>query len=1381
MAINTTSFNLTPQATDDAFLYTSLTEDSLTTTTLDVMANDLGGNAKTLYSLDNGIEDEGSATSADLLTKDIVGAANTSYNGATISITTDGKVSYNASTLSAAFKDQLQHLGAGQYLDDTFTYAIRLANGTLSWATASVRIYGVNDAAVIGGATTGSVSEDVAVAADHISTSGALTITDVDTGQDHFQTQASTAGSNGYGVFTLTADGHWTYSADNTQTAIQQLGDGESLTDSFTAVSADGTTKVVTVTIHGTNDAPVLTIADTSANVAEDGTVTDTGALSFTDVDIHDTHTVAAAYNHDASWTGGALSAAQESAITAGFTADSDSWDYAVANSALQFLGGGETITLSFDVTVSDNHGGSDTETVTVTITGANDAPVVSGDVTDSVLEGGASSTLDALANATDADQTDTLTVTDLPGTLPAGVTYDALTHSFTLDPTDGAYDHLADGDHTTVSVTYSVSDGLTSTPATVSWTVTGTNDAPVVSGDVTDSVLEGGSSSTLDALANASDVDDGTTLSVTDVPGTLPDGVTYDALTHSFTLDPTNGAYDHLADGDHTTVSVTYSVSDGLTSTPATVSWTVTGTNDAPVVTGDVTDSVLEGGSSSTLDALANASDVDDGTTLSVTGVPLTLPDGVTYDALTHSFTLDPTDGAYDHLADGDHTTVSVTYSVSDGLTSTPATVSWTVTGTNDAPVVSGDVTDSVLEGGSSSTLDALANASDVDDGTTLSVTDVPGTLPDGVTYDALTHSFTLDPTDGAYDHLADGDHTTVSVTYSLSDGLTSTPATVSWTVTGTNDAPVITEGTSDLSPTGDEDTLITGAVHATDVDDGDTLTFSVVNSGTGAPAHGTVSIDANTGAYSYAPAANYNGSDSFTVTVTDSHNVTDTVVVNVGVTPVNDAPVINELTSSLSPSGNEDATITGTIVATDVDGDSLTYSAPAQGDPNGPVHGSVSFDSAGGYTYTPDANYNGADSFTVTVSDSHGGTDTVGVSVTVNPVNDAPVLSDPTDITYTDTSATDDFTGVTGSLSASDIDNATLSYSLTGSAADASLAGYNVSKVSTYGTMYLNTATGAYHFEPNDAAINGLAAGSNPTVDFEFTASDGSAASNAQTLTVHLTGADEAVVVNPNAPDAVNDLLLISSGSTAATFSAAALLGNDTDPNSDTLHIVSVSGTGVSYDAVHQTIAYTTGVAGSFTYTVDDGHGNTDTATVQVQVVTPTSAGSSDTYSLSSMTYQGSYIDAGAGTDSITGGAGYDTFLGGNGSDTLVGGASDDRLIGGNGVDSMTGNGGADTFVFAATVDSPSGSADTITDFAHGVDKIDVSAIDAVSGGSDNAFAFVAADTNGAVANSITWHYDSGTNTTHIFGDTNGSGGAEFEAVLTGHITLTSGDFIL
>jgi len=130
--VSTVSFSNTPQAKDDLFAPLELTEDSLKVFVLDVMANDLGGNAKSLYSVDDGTCATGVA-STDLLKQDSTMSTEFSFRGAKIWITADGKVGYDASTLTAECKAQLQALNAGETLTDSFTYAIRLGNGTLSW------------------------------------------------------------------------------------------------------------------------------------------------------------------------------------------------------------------------------------------------------------------------------------------------------------------------------------------------------------------------------------------------------------------------------------------------------------------------------------------------------------------------------------------------------------------------------------------------------------------------------------------------------------------------------------------------------------------------------------------------------------------------------------------------------------------------------------------------------------------------------------------------------------------------------------------------------------------------------------------------------------------------------------------------------------------------------------------------------------------------------------------------------------------------------------------------------------------------------------------------------------------------------------------------
>ncbi|WP_156528517.1 type I secretion C-terminal target domain-containing protein, partial [Sinorhizobium glycinis] len=144
-------------------------------------------------------------------------------------------------------------------------------------------------------------------------------------------------------------------------------------------------TQTVTITVTGTNDAPVLTV-DHTGSVTEDvsvvaGNLSDSGSLSYTDVDITDTHSVTSTLISAPVWSGGDLSSllseAQIAELTNNFTTAGSNWSYNVSNALVQFLDSGETITFAYDVTVTDSHGATDTQTVTVTINGANDAPVV--------------------------------------------------------------------------------------------------------------------------------------------------------------------------------------------------------------------------------------------------------------------------------------------------------------------------------------------------------------------------------------------------------------------------------------------------------------------------------------------------------------------------------------------------------------------------------------------------------------------------------------------------------------------------------------------------------------------------------------------------------------------------------------------------------------------------------------------------------------------------------------------------------------------------------------------------------------------------------------------------------------------------------------------
>ncbi|MDW5416093.1 retention module-containing protein, partial [Iodobacter sp. CM08] len=250
--------------------------------------------------------------------------------------------------------------------------------------------------------------------------------------------------------------------------------------------------------------------------------------------------------------------------------------------------------------------------------------------------------------------------------------------------------------------------------------------------------------------------------------------------------------------------------------------------------------------------------------------------------------------------------------------------------------------------------------------------------------------------------------------ITYTITDATGAvSSATVAVTVTPVNDLP--TQVDNNGNPTGTpvqiitkEDTPIAGKVNAKDPD-GDTLTFAPKDQ----PTHGSVVVNPD-GSYVYTPATDYNGKDSFTVTVNDGKGGTATIVVDVTVDPVNDAPV----GTNQSITTPEDTPITGKLIASDKDGDTLTFAPKDQ-----PTHGSVVVNPDGSYVYTPATDYNGKDSFTVTVNDGKGGTATIVVDITVDPVNDAPVGTNQSITTPEDTP-------ITGKLIASDKDGDTLTF---------------------------------------------------------------------------------------------------------------------------------------------------------------------------------------------------------------------------------------------------------------------------------------------------------------------------------------------------------------
>ena len=343
MAISTVSYTKTPQAKADTFALTeSNFENADSSFLLDVMANDLGGNGKSLYSLD-----DGNNVLKDLLVQDTGGWESTLL-GNKIRIV-NGKVEFQLGQDANA-------LNAHEQVTDTFYYAIQMGNGTLSFTTASLTIQGENDAASMAGDSTGSVTEDGVQVA-----SGTLTVIDVDHGEAHTATDSGTTGN---GAYSVDADGHWSFTVDNA--AIQHLGAGKSVVDTFTVKSLDGTAEQeVSITIHGVNDAADIT-GDDEGDVAEDGQLTASGKLSVSDIDDGESGFLAASED-------------ELTGVYGNFSFDNATgeWTYTLDNDKAQSLtsaqGATETLTIrSIDGTekvVTVNIAGADEQTTPVTPT----------------------------------------------------------------------------------------------------------------------------------------------------------------------------------------------------------------------------------------------------------------------------------------------------------------------------------------------------------------------------------------------------------------------------------------------------------------------------------------------------------------------------------------------------------------------------------------------------------------------------------------------------------------------------------------------------------------------------------------------------------------------------------------------------------------------------------------------------------------------------------------------------------------------------------------------------------------------------------------------------------------------------------------------------
>ena len=1170
-----------------------------------------------------------------------------------VTINKDGTVKYTPKT---------DWLAEGEKLTDTYQYTVTTAAGNTETATVTITITGTNDAPLLTDDVR-YVTEDApdtntelphGSSFDDDNTSkvtGNILDNDSDPDQNDTLTVTKIEFSDGttvnagetitgkYGSLKVNGDGTYTYTLNSgtdgdEDNDVQQLMANETAKDEFTVSVTDGhTTKTETVTIHitGTNDAPEITkgAGDSDGHDFTGGdTISQDGTLTVTDIDVKDTvstvkeDSLTIGGDYDESSLPGGLTVADlknmltvtNGSIDGSATDGKIDWHFnAGGDSKFDFLADGEKLTLTYTVKSTDGSGAEATHDITITITGTNDAPVISLGDGDSE-EGGVRETDSGSLTAgdtltvTDADISDTVSTTvtgvkvsgsgDIAGHIPSeqellGM-FTAETSGLTNTTTVGkinwtfntgnkTFDYLAVGEEVKLTYTVTVDDGHGGTIAQdVVVTVTGSNDRPEIS-----VVSANGDSDSISFNENDANTADGSavgTLTLTDVDVSDEVGVTVDKVE----IDGSSTYNGDLPPGLEATLKDMLSVDAGniLSNTDTNKQF----------------DWKFDSGDGHEFNFLA------EGETLT----------------LKYTVKADDNNGIASDTSDP----------YNEGSTDTHE-ITVTITGTNDAPAISFGAGDTA--NGSVTETDAphltVSNTltvtdADISDTVNTSVTlksvggngNITGNIPSNdellKMFTAETSGLTGTTTEGkinwafntgkeTFDYLSVGETVELTYTVTVDDGHGGTTTQdVVVTVHGSNDTPEISVGTGDS--TGKELTengaglTDSGTLTLTDLDLTDKVGSFVTKvevEGSGAGLQGQPSLDdllkmLSTGGNeldgshtdgkinwtfdSNGTSFDYLGEGDelvlrYTVQAKDDNNITNPAtgeisasneqVITITIKGTNSAPVLTNDTNSVTEDNNQpdgsqsDVTTTGDLFENDSDPDhdgkdnwkitnakeSISGSdtaVSAEGTDIAGKYGTLHLKSDGTYTYTLNNNSDeiqqlGHDGkleeiFTVTVKDGDLPEQTQNLTITINGTNDRPVISVPTgetvDRTLSETAPTIGNTSVDafGKLTLTDVDTTdnvnvsikgvNLSGDTTGliSTTDEILKMLKLQNASLNGSESEKEFT--WEFDSGTEAFNYLKDGETLTLTYTVQAADNSGksnnTSNEQTITINITG---------------------------------------------------------------------------------------------------------------------------------------------------------------------------------------------------------------------------------------------------------------------------------
>gem|GEM_PF-2535511 len=964
----------------------------------------------------------------------------------------------------------------------------------------------------------------------------------------------------------------------------------------------------------------------------------------------------------------------------------------------------------SFTYTISDGHGGTDTATATITIIGTNDAPVIAGDDAGAVVEDAANPVLTDAGTLTIADADAGQSVFQTTGITASNGALGSLSitaaGAWTYSVANADVQYLKAGEVKTETFTVRSADG---TPHDIVVTITGTNDGATIAGDDRGAVTEDASNPTLTDTGTLTITDPDTGLDGSGEASFQTTGITASngalgslSITSAgvWTYNVANADVQYLKAGEVKTETFTVLSADG---TPHDIVVTITGTNDAPVIAGDDAGAVVEDDANPVLtDAgTLTIADADAGQSVfQTTGI--TASNGALGSlsiTAAGAWTYSVANADVQYLKAGEVKTETFTVRSADG---TPHDIVVTITGTNDGATIAGDDRGAVTEDASNPTLTDTGTLTITDPDTGLDGSGEASFQTTGITASngalgslSITAAgvWTYNVANADVQYLKAGEVKTETFTVLSADG---TPHDVVVTITGTNDLPVVSSNSLTVAE-GSVGTPL-GLEAPTDVD-GDALSITV----TGLPTLGSVTLADGTAVSNgqtltsaelqglkYNGPADYTSGQAvgnFTYSVNDG-TVTVTGTVTLGATPVNDNPdavddpsgsaysvALGQLAGGTSASHwdaldskglgitpvalNADGT-PGTLYAGNVDGDRNALGVAGTPRDSTAVANQIEYDRATDKSESVELNFNGnlnQAEFTVshlianenggeigqwvalyngsvvasgTFSAATGGTTTVQIdtgdlvfdSIRFESVDTANRSGDGSDYYLTG------FKG-TGPASANTAytinENATLSIAdgnrdLLANDTDADGDTLTVTQINgsnltsgaitlASGALLVANANGSFSYDPN-GKFDGLKAGQVATDTFTYTVSDGHGGTDTATATITIIGTNDAPVATGTYASTIND--------TPATDDFANITGTlvATDADDSVLTwsgsasgtygqlIVEANGnyTYVVNDAAVNGLNAGQSVTENFTATVTDPNGATDTRTIAI-----------------------------------------------------------------------------------------------------------------------------------------------------------------------------------